>query len=85
MTRSTGVRIDQPGKTKKQTRLEAQEQANRLEMVAKGDCSLEKQIDVLRAMHAASGKAARVPSVVEYLNGFATKGGVLIKRRHAVK
>lgn len=75
MTRSTGVRIDQPGKTKKQTRLEAQEQANRLEMVAKGDCSLEKQIDVLRAMHAANGKAARVPSVVEYLNGFATKGG----------
>lgn len=73
--KSTHIPIKQEGKSERQTRKEALEVANRFEAVAKGDCSLEKQIDVLRAMHTANGKAARVPSVVEYLNGFVTKGG----------
>ncbi len=73
--KSTHVRIVQAGKTERQTRKEASDVADRLEALAKGETTLEKQIDALRAIQAASGKAAKVPSVAEYLTGFAAGGG----------
>lgn len=63
----TGVPVEQAGKTERQTRKEAQRQADAMESLAKGTSTIEAQIDALRAAAAANGSAAKMPTVAEYL------------------
>lgn len=73
--KSTHVAIKQEGKTERQTKKEARIVADAMEAVAKGNSTLERQIDALRAAAAASGHAAKVPSVVEYVESYHIGGG----------
>lgn len=73
--KSTHVKIKQAGKNEKQTRKEAQLVADGYEAVAKGDTILEKQMDALRAVAAANGKACKMPLLKDHLEGFEPSGG----------
>ncbi len=73
--KSTRVKIVQAGKTEKQTRKEAQAVADAMEALAKGNTTLEKQMDALRAAAAASGQACKMPLLKDYLESCKVNGG----------
>lgn len=73
--KSTRVKIVQAGKTEKQTRKEAQAVADAMEALAKGNATLEKQMDALRAAAAASGQACKMPLLKDYLESCKVNGG----------
>ncbi len=74
--RSTGVKIEQHGYTKHQLKTMAQQQAERLEALAKGDAVLDKQMDALRAAAEAAGSGRRIPTVYDYItHSYRAEGG----------
>lgn len=73
--KATGVPIWQEGRTEKQTKKEAERQADAMESVARGTSTLESQMNALRAAAAASsGRNTKMPTVAEYLDSFPLTG-----------
>lgn len=66
--KSTGIPIEEHGKSAKQLRRTAETQAEAMERLAKGRCTLDEAQDALRAVAVANGMSKAVPSVVELLD-----------------
>ena len=65
--KSTGIPVGEHGKSAKQLRRTAETQAEAMERLAKGRCTLDEAQDALRAVAVANGMSKAVPSVVEPL------------------
>lgn len=66
--KSTGIPLEEHGKSAKQLRRTAEMQAEAMERLAKGRCTLDEAQDALRAVAVANGISKAVPSVIELLD-----------------
>ena len=69
VNRATGVPVKEAGRKAAQLKKDALLRAETMERVAKGETTLQKGLDALRAVAMVNGGAA-IPTVREYLTGF---------------
>lgn len=80
--RKTGIAVDMPDKTPKETRKMAQQLADVMEQTAKGEQTMETMLDCVRSIAAANGMGKPMPSIREYLGSIpATSGASAEKNR----
>ena len=82
--RTTKIKVNEPGKTRRQPREPAQLVATQMEHLAKGTSPPDKVPDMLRALAEVYGYAKPVPTVAEFFRDYpATAGACAEKDRRA--
>ena len=80
--RKTGIPVDMPDKTPKETRKMAQQLADVMEQAAKGEQTMDAMLDCVRSIAVANGMGKPMPSIREYLESIpATSGESAEKNR----
>lgn len=82
--KSTGVAVKPQGMTERKARAMAQEQADKMEMAAKGAAPVDKLMDAVRSAAELAGMGGEMPTLREYLGAFprtATEGSEINRRR----
>lgn len=75
VNRATGISVKAAGRKAAQLKIEAQQMADTMERVHKGDTTLQKGIDVLRSLSKTNSGAVKMPTVREYLASFRGEAG----------
>lgn len=73
--RKTGIAVEQPGKTPKETKKVAQQLADVMEQTDKGTQPMEAMLDCVRGIAVANGMGKPMPGVREYLESIPATSG----------